>query len=187
MNQDSRINLATSAVKNPRRSFLRLAAAAATGWIASLRTNLASATTAVEAKVDPSRALEGTWLEQARFLSLNLKPGERNTYPKFITCSRGNGLFAMACHMAPNRGNISSGAWKGDNPKEEFVLSHTSFIYDVKGGLEKIVKTRETITFQPDLESFDGVAAIDFVDERNVVLAHLDALTHGTRVHVAKE
>lgn len=187
MNRDSRTDPARRTDRNPRRSFLRLAAAAATGWIASLRLVPTNATATLEAKADASMALEGTWLEQARFLSPNLKPGERVLFPKFITCSPGNGLFAMACHMAPNRGNMASGAWSGDNSKVGFVVSHTQFLYDAKYGLEKIVKTRETIRFQPDLESYDGIATIDFVDENGVALAHLDALTHGTRVHAAKE
>lgn len=170
----------TSVTKHPRRSILRIGAAALAGWFAALQTSPASAAPVAAENGVVAPELEGTWLETVTFHGENLPPEAQTPFPTFITFARGGGLLTISSSIAPTRGNMSFGSWKKVGNK--YVYTFMGFYYDAQGVLENYVKIVETLRFEKDGKSYNGEAKAQMFDVNMNLLGGAEATTHATRI-----
>ena len=171
----------TSVTKHPRRSILRIGAAALAGWFAALQTSPASAAPVAAENGVVAPELEGTWLETVTFHGENLPPEAQTPFPTFITFARGGGLLTISSSIAPTRGNMSFGSWKKVGNK--YVYTIMGFIYNAQGVLESYLSGHETLQVSKDRKSFEGVVRAQILDlNLNKIGGEGHGTSHATRI-----
>lgn len=179
--QEMNIQL-TNLTKHPRRSLLRLAAASAAGWVALVQPLRVDAANAGSDQAVVAPEFEGTWLETVTAKGDNLPPEAKHPFTALGTFARGGGMVGIAGNTAPTRGNTVFGTWTKTGPKQ-FACTFMGFYYDAKGVLENYVKVHETLRLGSDPDTYDGVSTIQLLDTKFSVIAQINGIIHGTRIH----
>jgi hypothetical protein len=64
------------------------------------------------------------------------------------------------------------------------MLKHPSWTFDAAGNLNGTAIIRETVTVQPDGNTFKGTFTVDVLDLRGTNLQHIAGTLSGTRITI---
>ena len=94
-----------------------------------------------------------------------------------------DGLEILNDTPPPASGNVCLGTWVAIGPNT-YLLKHPSWTFDAAGNLTGTAIIRETVTVQPDKNSFKGTFTIDILNLGGTVIQHFAGTVSATRITV---
>jgi hypothetical protein len=94
-----------------------------------------------------------------------------------------DGTEVLVDESAPATDNVCLGIWEQTGPST-IKLKHPSWYFDLNGNLLGVVIIRETLTLDPDCDSYHGASTEDIYDTHGNKIGHYTAEIRATRITV---
>lgn len=124
---------------------------------------------------------DGPRIEGAWFVTIT-PPDPSAPLGRAVATYAAGGALTIVLPSPPGAQTIFAGAWER-NGRRRFRLTALSFVYDPRGTFVSIVRLRETVTLEPDGDTYQGLGTVELLDiDGNLIGSLFEAPVRATRI-----